>query len=196
MIAAITQIDTSILFFIAEHFRTDFLDALMQAMSQIGDRGVVWILLGVFLIARDKTRPAGVALLLALLCAHLLGNEVLKPLFDRPRPCDIYPGELHLISRPGGSSFPSGHTITAFASAVALAVFRHRQGALALILAALIALSRIYLFVHWPSDVLAGAVLGGAIGLAAAGLVKLVLRRRAARRPEKPADAPPPPAET
>ena len=179
----LTRVDASILFFLAEHLRCGFLDAMMQAASSVGDRGVVWILLGIFLIARDKTRPAGIAVLLALLCAHVLGNEVLKPLIDRPRPCDLYPDWLYLIPRPGGASFPSGHTITAFAPAVALTVFRHRQGALALALATLIALSRLYLFVHWPSDVLAGAALGALIGWGVALLVRYLFRRRAQRQP-------------
>ena len=81
----------------------------MQAMSQIGDRGVVWILLGVFLIARDKTRPAGVALLLALLCAHLLGNEVLKPSSTAPARATCTPGSC--ISSPGRGARPSPRAI-------------------------------------------------------------------------------------
>ena len=112
------------------------------------------------------------ALVLDLLCC----NVILKPLVGRVRPCDVNTAVKLLIARPLDASFPSGHTAVSFAAVCALWAERSRLWIPALALALLLAFSRLYLYVHWPSDVLAGAVLGGLLGLAARPLARRLFR--------------------
>ena len=147
--------------------RTDWLDPVMTAVSSLCDHGEVWILLAVILLAFKKTRRTGVVLAVALALDLIAVNGVLKPLIGRVRPCTVNPSVPLLIPCPADGSFPSGHTASSFAAAGALWATGSRLRVPALILAALIALSRLYLYVHWPSDVLAGAILGWTLGFAA-----------------------------
>ena len=99
------------------------------------------------------------------------GDCILKPLFARPRPCDVNTAITILVKRPHGHSFPSGHTASAFAAAFALCLQNRKLGVPALVLAAFIAFTRLYLYVHFPTDVLGGLVLGIALGFFASWLV-------------------------
>ena len=99
------------------------------------------------------------------------GDCILKPLFARPRPCDVNTAITILVKRPHGHSFPSGHTASAFAAAFALWLQNRKLGVPALVLAAFIAFTRLYLYVHFPTDVLGGLVLGIALGFFASWLV-------------------------
>lgn len=101
---------------------------------------------------------------LALGLYMLAGHCALKPLFARPRPCDLRPEMLTLVARPHGWSFPSGHTSSAFAAAFALWLQNRRLGVLALVLAGFIGFTRMYLYVHFPTDILGGVALGLAVG--------------------------------
>ena len=118
---------------------------------------------------------AGAAALLTMVVTN-----VLKDAFDRPRPPGSDADVTALVPVPDSAAMPSGHASTAFAAAAAVAWFHPRLGVPVFALAALVALSRVYLGVHWAGDVLAGAVLGVAIGLAVGWVAgRIFLRRRA-----------------
>ena len=137
----------------------------MPIITSLGNGGIIWILTALILIATKKYRVTGIAVLAALLLNLLIGNIILKPLIARVRPCDINTAVQLLIPRPTDYSFPSGHTLSSFAAATVIFLRDKRFGIAALILASLIAFSRLYLYVHYLSDVLGGIVIGAAIGI-------------------------------
>ena len=155
------------------------LDALAIFFDTIGAHGELWIALAIVLLLFKKTRKAGLAVAVALLLHLLIGDSFLKPLVARPRPCDLDPSVAMLVPRPIGWSFPSGHTSSAFAAASALLFEKSRLAPYALVLAAFIGLTRLYLYVHFPTDVLAGTVTGIVFGFLAAKLVDALAARRA-----------------
>lgn len=152
--------------------RTDWLDGVMVVVSTLGDAGAVWIVLALVLLCFRKTRRAGLTVALALVLDVIVCNGVLKPLFDRVRPCVVNPAVELLVACPTDASFPSGHTAASFAAAGALRAAGSRLWMPGLVLAVLIAVSRLYLYVHWPTDVLAGALLGWGLGCAARSLLQ------------------------
>lgn len=159
-----------ILWWIREHLTNPFLDTVMPYISSLARTGEVWILLAVILLCFKKTRKAGVAMGLAMACGYLIGNMGMKNLFARTRPYDMVEVEL-LVAKLHDFSFPSGHTLVSFEAATALTVYHRRWGIAALVLAALIAYSRLYLFVHYPTDVVVGAILGVGIALAVCAVI-------------------------
>lgn len=146
--------------FIQENLRCGWLDWLVPRVSALGNGGALWILLAAGLLVCRKTRRVGLAVAVALLVEALLCNVLLKPLVARVRPCDVNAAVQLLIARPQDFAFPSGHTGAGFAVAAALLAKRSPLGWPTLVLAAIIGLTRLYLYVHWPTDVLAGALLG------------------------------------
>lgn len=154
--------------------------AVLIFFTRLGDKGVLWLALAAALLARRRTRRAGLAVLLALALDLVCCNLILKPLFARARPFAVNPAVELLIAPPGDASFPSGHAASSFAAAAAL---RFTDGAktwlrrAALALAILIAFSRLYLYVHWPTDVLAGMALGAALGWCGARLARAAGQR-------------------
>lgn len=162
-----TELDLSILDWIQEHLRCAFLDTVTPWITMLGDGGVVWILLALILLAIPRTRKLGLAVTAALVVDLLLCNVLIKPLVARTRPFVLRPEIKLLIAPPRDYSFPSGHTAASFAAVGALFFAKSRGWIPALILAVAIGFTRMYLYVHYPTDVLAGAVLGifcGAIG--------------------------------
>ncbi len=151
---------------IQETWRTPLLDGLMIGCAWITTAGALWLLAGAILAALPSYRRHGVAVILAVLVASAVAKLILGEVFQRPRPCDVAPWVPLLVDRPFGWSFPSGHATTAFAAAAALATVRVPRRAprwltvAFFILAILIGFSRVYLYVHYPSDVLAGALIG------------------------------------
>ncbi|HJC25214.1 MAG TPA: phosphatase PAP2 family protein [Candidatus Eisenbergiella merdavium] len=138
----------------------DFLNVLMPRISSLGDAGLVWIVLSVLLLLFPKTRRAGLASGIALIFMLITGNMILKPLVARLRPFTVNTAVELLIPPPADFSFPSGHTYASFASSTAILRNNRRIGSCALVLAILIAFSRLYLYVHYPTDVLFGILLG------------------------------------
>ncbi len=132
------------------------LDKIMLFITSLGDDGWVWLAIGVICLCLKKHRKMGLQLLLSMLCTFILGNLILKNIFARPRPCDIDTAVTLLLSRPHGHSFPSGHSINSMVAAVALFLNNKKIGIPAVIVATLIGFSRLYLFVHFPTDVLGG----------------------------------------
>ena len=148
--------------------RTAVLDSFFLAVTKIaGSYGQLWVIVAAVLLVFKKTRKAGVAVLLAYAAVFLIGQYGLKNLVSRPRPCQIDLDFALLVDRPSSSSFPSTHSAWAFGAATAVFMQHKKSGIAAFIAAALIAFSRMYLFLHFPTDVLAGIVLGIALGVLA-----------------------------
>lgn len=169
----ITSIDLSVLLFIQEHVRQEWLDGFVKAITFLGDLGWFWIALGIILLIPQKTRSIGIVVLISLLIDILVTNVALKNIIARPRPFNINNTLIPLIPKPHDFSFPSGHTAASFASAfVYYRMAPKKYGVAALVLAALIGLSRLYLGVHYPSDVIGGFFIGWICSVAAYHLLK------------------------
>lgn len=169
------QFELSVLDNIQSYLRCDFLDATMPIISMLGNVGAIWIVCAVVLLVIPKTRKVGVILAVSLAIEALCCNVILKPLVARIRPFDVNTAVQLLISPPTDFSFPSGHTGAAFAAASALFFSKNRLWIPSLVLAILIAFSRLYLYVHYPTDVLGGILLGilsGWLGYTLVGLIK------------------------
>lgn len=140
-----------------------FMDKIMIFISSLANKGMLWIGIGVVLLLLGvkgrKWSNRGLLVLLSLAFNMVICNLLLKPLVARTRPYDLLGYEI-LVRRLGDYSFPSGHTSASFAAATAIYAIDRRWGAAAYVLAALIGFSRLYLGVHFPTDVLAGAVVG------------------------------------
>lgn len=161
-----TEIDFRILDFIREKLSNGFLDTVMPKLTAVGNIGLIWIFIAAAMVISRKYRRNGIELAAGLAGCALVGNLLLKNLVARQRPCWINDTVEMLIAVPKDYSFPSGHTMTAFAAAAILMYANKKFGIAAYILAALLAFSRLYLYVHFPTDVLAGAVIGTLIGIA------------------------------
>ena len=146
--------ELTILNWIQAHLRCGVLDAVMVPVSRICDHGEVWILLAAILLAIPKTRKLGTCVACGLALDLLFCNLALKPLIGRVRPFAVNPTVSLLIPPPVDASFPSGHTAASFASVAALKTANSRLWKPALALAVVIALSRLYLYAHWPTDIL------------------------------------------
>lgn len=171
------EAEFGILYFL-QSLHTPWLDAVMKNITHLGDSGIFWILTGLVLFCFKKTRRMGFCVLLSLAGGLLIGNIFLKNLVARDRPCWIDPTIQLLVASPKDFSFPSGHTMASFEAAVSIFLYNRRWGAAALVLAALIAFSRLYLFVHFPSDVLTGLVLGTVIAVAVHKIVEWSVRQK------------------
>ena len=151
------------------------LDTIMCAITRFGDAGIIWILLCVVLLILPRTRKSGAILMAALLVDLVVCNGILKPLVHRIRPFDVKTGIELLVKQPTDYSFPSGHTAASFTSVMALYLAGEKKlWKPVLVLAVLIAFSRLYLYVHYPTDVLGGVVVGLAAGALGYWLVKKV----------------------
>ena len=173
------QFDWLILNGIQNNLRGEFLDTVMPIITHLGDGGIIWIILGAVLLLFAKTRRLGVLILLSLAIEALCCNVILKPLVDRARPFSVFPLEQLLIEAPLDPSFPSGHTGAAFAVVAALYFKGNKYWLPEAILAAIISFSRMYLYVHYPSDVLVGFFLGIMAGFAGKKLVSAWEKRKA-----------------
>ena len=140
---------------------TPFLDKIMVFITRLGDSGIIWIVLSIVLLLIPKTRKSGAVMVAALVVVVLLCNIVLKNLVARTRPYDVNTGVHLLVAKLHDYSFPSGHTAASFASVTALYLAGEKKlWKFALVLACLIAISRLYLYVHYPTDVLGGILFG------------------------------------
>lgn len=185
MLLSLTDIDFAILDWIQKVFRCEALDSAMLTITTLCNAGVFWILLTIFLLSDRRTRVDAGALACALVVHLLVVNVLLKNLVYRERPYISRPDILMLIT-PTDSSFPSGHTAACFACVAALVDRKSKMWIPALILSILIAFSRLYLYVHFPSDVLAGAVIGYLCGMAGAFLYRK-FRAKSWRKKPSPA---------
>ncbi|MBQ3215596.1 MAG: phosphatase PAP2 family protein [Oscillospiraceae bacterium] len=161
--------DLPILNWIAQHLWCPLLDTLMPAITVLGDAGIFWIALAVVFLFIPKLRKVGLGMGAALLIGLLVCNITLKPLVARIRPYDYMAQEYGvqiklLIEAQHDFSFPSGHTIASFEAATVLMIHNKKLGIPALILALIIAFSRLYRYVHYPTDVITSVILGIGFG--------------------------------
>lgn len=164
--------------YVLQSLHTPWLDDVMVAITSLGDHGRFFLLAAFLLVCFKRTRNMGFAMLLSMLIGFLIGNVWLKNMFMRQRPCWLDTSVDLLVHVPRDYSFPSGHTLIGFECGVSIWLQNHRAGVPALILAVLLAFSRMYLFVHFPTDVLAGAVLGSVI----AWIVCLIIQKSPKRK--------------
>jgi len=173
----ITVVDFSMLHFIVYHFRNGFFDEVMPFFSALGNRGVIWIGFAVLFLAIPRYRKYAPFLLVSICLSFVVGEVVIKPWVCRIRPCNIEIIPM-LIARPNSFSFPSGHSMTSYSAAVFLWNTNRKLGRAAFVIATCIAFSRLYLFVHYPTDVLVGGLLGGVIGYLTFRLAKMLYKRK------------------
>lgn len=175
----ILELEREILLFFQDMVRNPVLNPVLILVTTLGNGAIIWVLLSLGLMIPDKTRRAGMTSLLALVVSLLINNVLLKNLVGRVRPYDLLEGLTPLIGRQWDPSFPSGHTGSSFAAAwVLYRELPKRFGVPALILAGLIGLSRLYVGVHYPTDVLFGVISGIGSGWIAMQIMTIVMRRR------------------
>ena len=172
----------SFLYFLQE-LHNPVLDKIMLFFTYLGEDGLIWIGLAVGMLFFKKYRKCAVCIGIALVFKEVLGNMILKELIMRDRPCWIDPTVELLVKAPSSYSFPSGHTFDAFAASVSLFLNHKKEGIAAIVVGALIAFSRMYLFVHFPTDILGGMVLGTGVAVLTYFLVhrwfpELIVRKR------------------
>jgi undecaprenyl-diphosphatase len=175
-------LDRELFLWVVEH-RTGWLDPVFVGLSVVGFAGLVWIALaplGAYLGRRSIFFGVGLTAT-SVWSADLIALGI-KAATGRPRPFETIPQADPLIGATVGQSLPSGHAATSFAGAVVLSYLFRRAAPFVFVLAVAIAFSRIYVGVHYPSDVIAGAALGAAVGLAALALVRLRQPTSGARR--------------
>lgn len=183
---AILQLDQNILLFIQEYIRHDWMDWFWKGVTHLGDFGIFWILLTIVLLIPKKTRKAGLASALALIIGTLITNVAIKNVVARVRPYEVIQELELMIEKQKDFSFPSGHTCESFASAFAIykckEVFPKKWRIAAMVLATLIALSRLYVGVHYPTDVLGGLIVGLFSGWAGWKIEELIMKKRAEKK--------------
>lgn len=179
----LASLDENILLWIQETIRTDWLTPIMLMITKLGNVGFIWVTMCLVMLFFRKTRSAGAAGLLACFFSLCLNNVILKNAFARTRPYEVVEGLVLLTKKATDFSFPSGHAGSSFAAATAIfCILRNKAGASALILAALIAFSRLYIGIHYPTDVLAGTLTGILCGAAAAWIIDNVRNKIAGKK--------------
>ena len=176
---SILAFDNGLLLYIQENLRSAFLDGVIPIITALGDYGLIWLLCIGVLLCRKETRQTGLGMLIALALALVIGNFCLKPLVARSRPVidALVTQPLPGIRPPDTFSFPSGHTGSSVGAAVALWIGNHKWGTAAIVLALLISFSRLYLCVHYPTDVLVSILLGILYGVAGQWLAKKIMEK-------------------
>lgn len=158
--------EADILLWIQNNIRNDVLTPIFKFITTLGNAGIIWIVLSVGLLIPKKIRRVGVLTLVSLLFSALIDNVILKNVVARTRPYDLIEGLTSLVGAQKDYSFPSGHTGSAFAAAVVMFLGLPKKfGIPILVFACLMGLSRLYVGVHYPSDVLGGVLIGTGIAL-------------------------------
>lgn len=174
--------DIGILYAIQDWMRSDFWTGILKFFTHLGSGGLFWILICLLLLAFRKYRHIGYRAAASLLLSALLANVILKHLFLRLRPFYTYPDLVPLTSPSSPYSFPSGHASSSFAVAFLLCMYLPKKYSVpALTMAALIGFSRMYLGVHYPSDILAGMAVGAFSAWMADGLISRVQKWHVSR---------------
>ena len=163
------KFDFQILFFIRDHVRNPFLNVVVPFYTGLGDDGIIWIVVGIVMLIPKRTRKCGIMVLCALLVMLITNNIILKNLIARARPYATYPKLVadlaDIIHIPKSYSFPSGHTVSAMATAFTIFSQHKKLGIAAIVAATLMGLSRLYVGVHFPTDVYGGVIVGALIAL-------------------------------
>ena len=178
MLETLLNLDGGFLLFLQESVRNPILDNIMIFITSLGNGGMIWIAATIALLIPKKTRKAGVVSAVALLGSLIINNNIVKNIVQRPRPFVTFTDLQIIIPTPSEFSFPSGHTSSSFAAAAVF--YRHlpkKLGIPSVILAGLIGFSRLYVGVHYPTDVIAGVLMGILLSYLAEFLVKLFSKK-------------------
>ena len=174
--------DGQFLLFLQENVRNDVLTPIMKLMTHLGDKGIFWILIAVIMCFFKKTRPLGLTAGIALVFSVLINNALIKPNVGRIRPYEVIDGLKLLIEKQHDPSFPSGHSGASFAAAVVFLVKGPKKiGIPSIIMAFLIAFSRLYVGVHYPTDVIAGIITGTCCAIIAIMIWSIVEKKSSAK---------------
>lgn len=162
MIEFILSVDKTIIQLVHKYIQNPFLDKIIPFITSLGNMGLIWILICIAFLISKNYKKAGVLAIYSLIISTLLGELFLKNLIARPRPFMEISNINLLIARPSSYSFPSGHTGSSFAAAFAfIKMIDNRKIVMPLVfLACIVAFSRLYLMVHYPTDIIAGIILG------------------------------------
>ena len=178
MLETLLNLDGGFLLFLQESVRNPILDSIMIFITSLGNGGMIWIAATILLLIPKKTRKAGVMSAVALLGSLIINNNIVKNIVQRPRPFVTFADLQIIIPTPSEFSFPSGHTSSSFAAAAVF--YRHlpkKLGIPSVILAGLIGFSRLYVGVHYPTDVIAGVLMGILLSYLAEYLVNLFAKK-------------------
>lgn len=156
----INKFDNYILCSIKKYLQNKYLNILMRIITSMGNLGGIWIVVAGIILLNDKHNLSGYMVILTLIISTIIGEGIIKNIVKRVRPCNRCDNINLLISKPLSYSFPSGHALSSFAVAGVLSMYYVQYRLIFMGLALLIALSRIYLQVHYPTDIIAGIVLG------------------------------------
>jgi len=180
----ITKMDLNVLNWIQENLRSNVLDTVLPAVTFLGDKGWLFIVIAVLLVLLPKTRLWGAKLSTSLILGLVFGNMLLKNVVARIRPYDVVENVNLLVDKLSDYSFPSGHTMAAFEffTVVCFMPIKKIYKVLAGILAFTIAFSRLYLYVHYPTDVLGGMFFGTLFGIMGVRIVDMIYEERKAKR--------------
>lgn len=159
------KFDWDILYFIQNHLRNGLFDTIVPIYTTLGEWAIMWIVMGLIMLIFKKYRRCGFMVLLALIAGLLICNIALKNIVARTRPCYIDESIILLVGNPSEYSFPSGHSVSSMAAAMTIWLHHKKIGWVAIILALLMGLSRLYVFVHFPTDVYGGFIIGMLIAL-------------------------------
>lgn len=166
MFQFLLELDGRILIWIQDMMRSGLLTPIMVFVTKLGNGGAFWILLSLGLLIPKKSRTIGIMMLLSLGVTFIIDNVLLKNLVGRIRPYEAVYGLERLVEKQKDFSFPSGHTGSSFAAAVIIFLgMPKKYGIPAIVLAFLISFSRLYVGVHYPTDVLCGAVIGTIVAI-------------------------------
>ena len=156
----INKFDDYILFVIKNNVHNRYLDVIMPMATFMGNLGFIWIAIAIALIVDKPYRTIGNSLILTLIIATIVGEGIVKHIVRRVRPCNKQNNFSIISLKPISYSFPSGHTLSSFAAAEMLSMYFIQYRFVFIAMALLIALSRLYLYVHYPTDVIAGIIIG------------------------------------
>ena len=165
MLQAIQNIDSNILLCLQDNLRGGVLNAVMVVFTYLGSGGALWLTLAAIFLVTKKYRAVGFSIIFCVAVCWIMSDLVLKNIIQRPRPVFMVEGLTALAVIPASYSFPSGHACSSFAASYVIVRQFGKRGAWAYVVAALISFSRIYVGVHYPSDVIAGALLGALLSI-------------------------------
>ena len=178
MLETLLNLDGGFLLFLQESVRNPILDNIMIFITSLGNGGMIWIAATIVLLIPKKTRKAGIMSAVALLGSLIINNNIVKNIVQRPRPFVTFTDLQIIIPTPSEFSFPSGHTSSSFAAAAVFYTHLPKKlGLPAVILAGLIGFSRLYVGVHYPTDVIAGVLMGILLSYLAEYLVNLFVKK-------------------
>ena len=172
--------DAQILLWIQDNIRQEWLTPVMKFITYLGNAGAIWVVLTLIFLLWRPYRKAGITAVAAMFFSFILNNLLLKNIIARTRPYEVIDGLTLLVAPATDYSFPSGHSATSFAAAVVFAkMFGWRRGIWFLVLALCISLSRLYVGIHYPTDVMFGIVSGALMGGLGIWAVEKVYREKA-----------------